>query len=584
MTVLRRIFVSVGVVAVALAASQMPSFSQPGTQLAAAVAAYAHGDLAGARAMLTPLSQDAGPEGSRGRYLLGIINLTQGRYDDAGAAFAETVQALPVLADYAEYYQGVAAADAGRFDPAIAAFQDLLTRYPDTTLRGLALFRRAEAMRSSGSPAAPDAYHEYLAAFGGGQHAAQAWYEMGLALETAARWADAVQAYRRVLWVFPESPYAAPSALRVKALAAVHALPPDATPPEAVFQRAVDDIAAGRIADARVELRHALRMPRGWIVADGALYYLGVLAFDGHAFDEAASHFEQDVNLRQLHADDSLFYLVRIALARGDAAGALRTARTLAHDYPRSSLAPRGLYMIAAAREDQAALGPAVALFREAGDRFPGTHWGDRARWEAGWIEYRLHAWGPARLAWLGLVDTAGDDEMASAGLYWAARAAGAAGDGAHAAADARATAARYPATYYGQLAASQVGAPMRVPVAAPLPDIPTGTIPTLDRYRELDALAQTDDATAGTAGRRGRRLGRRPPGRHAAVERGARAAGAGPRRAFASPKTRARSRRAPRDTRCRSRCGTRCIHRDSGRRSRRPPAARASIRISSPA
>ncbi len=486
---------AVVVVAVALAASQMPSFSQPATQLAAAVAAYAHGDLAGARAMLAPLGQDPGPAGSRGRYLLGIIDLAQGRYDDAQSAFAETVQSLPVLADYADYYQGVAAANAGRFDPAIAAFQDVLTRYPDSTLRGLTLFRRAEALRSSGSPAAPDAYHDYLAAFGGGQHAAQAWYEMGLALETASRWADAVQAYRRVLWVFPESPYAAPSSLRVRALAAVHVLPPDATPPDAVFQRATDDIAAGRIADARAELRHVLRMPRGWLVADGALYYLGVFAFDGHRFDEASSYFQQDVNLKQLHADDSLFYLVRIALARGDEAQALRTARTLAHAYPQSSLAPRGLYLIAAVREDQGALGPAVALFREAGDRFPGTRWGDRARWEGGWIEYRLHAWGPARLAWLGLVDTAGDDEMASAGLYWAARAAASAGDGAHAASDSRAVAVRYPATYYGQLAASQVGVPMRVPVAAPLPDIPAGTIPSLDRFHELDGLAQTDDA-----------------------------------------------------------------------------------------
>jgi len=496
MTYVRRVLVSLGVVAVALTASQTPSFSQPEAQLAAAVAAYARADLTGARAMLTPLSQDASPAGRRALYLLGIIDMAQGRYADAEAAFAQAAPSLPALAEYAVYYQGVAAFGAGRFELAIDAFRDLLARDPQSTLRGRALFWRAEAMRGAGSSAAPDAYHEYLAAYGDGQHAAAAWYGMGLSLEGAGRWADAVQAYRRVLWVFPESSSATPASLRLRALAAAHALPPDTTPPEAVFQRAADDLAAGRAADARVELRHALRMPRGWIVADGALYFLGVLAFNAARLDEAAAFFAQDVHLKQVHADDSLYYLVRIALARANGAQALGIARTLAHDYPRSSLAPRGLYAVAAAREDQGALGPAVALFREAGDRFPGTRWGDRARWEAGWIEYRLRAWGPARLAWVALVESAGDDGMASAGLYWAARAAAEAGDGAHAASDSRATAARYPATYYGQLAASQVGAPMRVPVAAPPPDIPAGTIAPLDRFRELDALAQTDDAT----------------------------------------------------------------------------------------
>jgi soluble lytic murein transglycosylase len=97
---------------------------------------------------------------------------------------------------------------------------------------------------------------------------------------------------------------------------------------------------------------------------------------------------------------------------------------------------------------------------------------------------------------WLKLVETAGDDDMAAAGLYWAARAAGAAGDAASAASDTRGTAERYPATYYGELAASQTGLPTRVPVADPFPDIPPGAIPSVDRYRELDALAQTQDAT----------------------------------------------------------------------------------------
>ena len=496
MIVARRVLVSLVVVAVALAASTTPSFSQPETQLAAAVAAYSSGDLASARAMITPLSQDTSPSGLRALYLLGIIDISQNRYDEAEPAFAQVAQSLPELWDYALFYEGFAAYSAGRLDAATGVFQDLLSRYPQSTVRGRTLFWCAEALRGAGSAGAADVYHAYLADFGGGRHAAAAWYGMGLSLEQVGRWADAAQSYRRVLWVFPTSASAAPARVRLRALAAAHPLPPDATPPGAVFQRATDDLAAGRAGDAGIEFRHALRLPGGWTVADGALYWLGVLAFDGRRFDEAASLFRQNVNLRQSHADDSLYYLVRIALARGSEAQALAIARTLGHDYPRSSLAPRGLYTIAATREDRGAVGPAAALFREAGDRFPGTYWGDRAGWQAGWIEYRLRAWATARLDWLKLAGAAGDDDIAAAGLYWAARAAGAAGDAADAAADSRTAAARFPATYYGQVAAAQTGVPMRVAVAAPFPDIPEGLLPPLDRFRELDALAQTTDAT----------------------------------------------------------------------------------------
>ncbi|HYM70692.1 MAG TPA: transglycosylase SLT domain-containing protein, partial [bacterium] len=79
---------------------------------------------------------------------------------------------------------------------------------------------------------------------------------------------------------------------------------------------------------------------------------------------------------------------------------------------------------------------------------------------------------------------------------YWAARAAAAAGDGAGASDGYRKTAAKYADTFYGQMAAAQAGVPLRVAIAQPLADLPPGEIATLDRFRELDALAQTGDAT----------------------------------------------------------------------------------------
>ncbi len=473
-----------------------PVLPQSPPTLADAVAAYARGDMPGARMMLTALAQDTTADGGRASYLLGVTELAARHYAPAAQLFVRAEQAVPVLGDYAVYNGAVAAFKMGQYAAAAQGFQDLLQRFPDSTLRKSAAFQRAESLRDLGAPDAPDAYHAYLEIAGDDPHAAQAWYEMAGALERQNRWGDAAQAYRRVLWVFPATPYAQPAAQRLRALAAVHPLPPDATPPAAVYERGAEDFAAGQYAAARAELTHVLQMPGGWVVADQALYRLGVIAYRSGRLSDAAALFRRDVALAQTHADDASYYLVRIAVARGAEATAVALARTLAQSFPRSSLAPRGLYTVAAFRETRGAVEAAAALFNEAAAGFPGTYWGDRAGWEAGWIRYRMHAWQDALAAWRRLAGVADDADMAAAGSYWAARAAAAVGDGAGAQNGYLVTAAKYPETFYGQLAAARTGVPMRLAVAQPMPDPPAGEIASLDRFRELDTLAQTADAT----------------------------------------------------------------------------------------
>lgn len=465
-------------------------------RLTAAVDAYGRGDLNGARGLLESLAPEAGPLGGRAAYLLGVVALTQKRFTQAETAFEQAARALPVLADYARYYQAVAAFNEGQFDRAAQMFQGMLRQFPQSTVRGLALFWKAESLWGAHAREAPDAFHAYLEQFGDGRHAPQAWYDMGQSLEQQGKWGDAAQAYRRIGVAFAATPYAAQAAARLAVLAQTHPLPPDATPVEAFYKRALDLAAAGDFWGARVGLERVLTMPRASAVADGALYTLGVYAFEGRRYADANRLFRQDLNLRQAHADDSLLYLVRIALAVGREADALALARTLAHDYPRSSLAPRGLYLIGMAREDRGALGPAQAQLREAGEAYPQTRWGSRALWEVGWLGYRAGQLSAARGTWLRLVERAPASDAAPAALYWAGRAADALGR-ADLARDAyRRAQAGYPDTYYGQQAAARLGAPVRVPVDPLQPASALGSGPSVERFRELDALAQTEDAT----------------------------------------------------------------------------------------
>ncbi len=466
----------------------------PQDLLSAAVDDYGRGNLAEARGLLESLRNDPSFVGGRAAYLLGVVYLFQKQFPQAAFAFGQAEQTLPILADYAHYYQAVAAFDQGQFGPAAQGFEDILTQFPRSKLRGLALFWRAESLWGARSPDAPAAFHQYLEEFGQGRHAARAWFDMGQALEEQGKWEDAVHAYRRIRWGFETTPYVAPARQRLEALASAHRLPPDATPPEVFYRRALVEIDSGNPREARKLLQQVLGMKDGWRLADDALYNLGTLAYQARRFDEAAGFFHRDANLRQEHRDDALFWLARIALVRGREAEALEVTRRLIQESPRSSVAPHALFAIAEVRLDRGATGLALTLYRQAAEQFPGTRWGDQALLKVGWLQYQARQVQDARASWLSLVERSPDAEAAPAALYWAARAAEASDQSDLAEADYRRAATQYVHTYYGQRSAARLRVPVRIAIAPP-PEVPAGVVPALDRYRELDRLAQIEDA-----------------------------------------------------------------------------------------
>ncbi len=471
--------------------------AQPATDnvLGKAVDAYSRGNLTQARALLENLQQDPGPLAGRAAYLLGIIDLQQRKFTLAEAVFSVAADKLPILAGHAHYYRAVAAFHAGDYALAAAGFEEVLSRYPSSTLRGLALFWEAESLWGVHSPDAPAAFHRYLEEYGQGVQAAQAWFDMGEALMQLGRWGEAAQAYRRVRWGFEGSPFWRPAWARLTALGAAHRLPLDATPPEVFYRRAMADFGAGDSRRAREEFLRALAMPGGWRIAPDALYQLGVLSFQRGRLDEAAGYFQRVAGLHGAHGDESLYWLERIALKRNRDAEALTVARELIRAYPQSELAPRALYAIAEVREDKGALGPAQGLYREAGERFPETQWGQRALWAVGWVQYRARQWGAARDEWLRIAQGSNGD-VAPAAHYWASRAAESLGRTDLAQEEYRRVASQYPDSYYGHRAAARLSVPVRATVV-PLSEIPPGAVLAFDRFQELDMLAQIDDATS---------------------------------------------------------------------------------------
>lgn len=511
----------VAVLALALAWPPAPASSSPEDDLVTAVDAYSQGRLPQARALLDALVRDPGPLGGRAGYLLGVIDLQQEKFNWAMTAFQQAEAKLPVLADHAIYYHAVAAFHAGDYAQAAQGFQELLIRYPTSSLRSAALFWKAESLWGIHSPDTPAAFRQYLVESGemiqgnqGGHwnqvtqwwgqgsqstqgaqtQVAQAWFDMGETLAQLHRWTEAAEAYRRIRWGYEGSPFWKAAYARLQALGSAHLLPPDATPPEVFYQRAQADIGGGFFTAAREELERILSMPDGKRIIDDVLMQLGSIAYQRGRLDEAADYFQREVTLRGSRADDALYNLERIALRRYREGDALTVARQLVRDYPQSPQAPRALYAIAEVRQDRGDLGPAMGLFQEAGERFPSMLWGQRALFAAGWVKFRSQEWGPARAAWLRMAQTP-SGQSTPAALYWAARAAEAQGRSDLAADEYRRVAAQYPDSYYGQRGAARINISLKAAVI-PLGDPPAGEVPAYDGYVELEALAQIDDAS----------------------------------------------------------------------------------------
>lgn len=490
-----RSLIALLVLALLVGMAPLPGIPAPQDQLAAAVDAYVHSDFAGARGLLQPLQLEPSPTGGRAVYLLGMVNLQLKRFVEAASEFNLAAKTLPALQGHARFYQAMAVYGSGDVVTAAQMWQNFLTRYPDNALHGLALFWRAESLAAAQSSEAPDAFHQYLDGFSDGQHAAQAWFDLGLVLEEQGKWPDAVHAYRRVVWGFTSSPYADQARARIASLAGKHTLPPDTTPPEMFYKWALAEIGAAHFSAARAMLQRIMTMPNNAKVADDTLFTLGTLSRRTHRWDEAARWFREDAKLGQDHADEALFNLEGIALIFGREAAALEIARQIGHDYPHSWRAPRALYAIAETQQDRGATSSALALYREAADKFPSTRWGDQALWAVGWMQYRAGQWDAARATWLQLAERAPDGDVAPAGLYWAARVADARGRTDQAAEEYRRLAVRSGDTYYGQRAAARLGISPRIALD-PVSDVPAGEVPAINRFRELDVLAQTADAT----------------------------------------------------------------------------------------
>jgi len=422
-----------------------------------------------------------------------------GRYAEALPLVRAAATSGP-LADYARYYEGLAALKLSRLDDADRAFAALMARPLTGYLVEAARLGAADVDQARGDTQGAIAIYAELAdtkTLG----AEDVLMRLARAAQTAGDLERAARAWARVYYEYPLSDQAAIAKGQLDDLALWQ-------PFERGGRRVALEIGRGeRLFGARryLEARAAFDAVRPYVDGDSAeVAALRVAECDFYLARYAAARdaLERWTRTATRRAEAQFFFLSAI---RGTGAQSeyVRLARELVNAWPQESWAEETLNNLAThyilADEDDRA----EAVFREILERYPESRHAQRAAWRAGWWAYRRGEFAETVRVFEQAAARFPRSDYRPSWLYWSGRAHDQLGHTRTANARYAIVLADYQNSYYGREATRQLDdrradavalTTAAVPVRSTEP-LETALPPTHNLIRALIAAGLYDDA-----------------------------------------------------------------------------------------
>ena len=361
------------------------------------------------------------PVGGARDFIFAVATYRQGRYEEAESSFGRATTTLPVLADYALYYQAQSQIRLNRPAEAIAVLGTLLQNHPDTPLyrqtllqRGNLQFERQEYRDALTS------YQRFTEKYAAGSDSIQALYRAARCREELGELAQAVTALRLIWLNNPTSPQASLAEEDLKRLATKGAASPQATPQELVkrattlmelkkYDQAVKAFRAITPEDPGTDFAGRLKLKIGQALVRGRKY--------GDAEKLLIELTESEVH-REV-AIEARYQLARTIEKRNRDNDAFAAYRKLAAEFPASDQADDALLNAAFIRKFQGRHAEAVTVLKQLLASFPRTPLLHRVRWEIAWNSFRAGDHQTALDHLKKLVDNSAYRERA---LFWTGR------------------------------------------------------------------------------------------------------------------------------------------------------------------
>jgi soluble lytic murein transglycosylase len=435
----------------------------------------------------------AGEDGAA-RFARGVNLVASQQYAAALPLVSARALAGTPLADYAQYYTGVALAGVSRLPEADAVLTALLQRRPEGPLRELATLRLADVvMARKDDPVRAKAVLRELDT----QKVSvpeEVLLQLGQAEEQAGHVEHALDAFRRVYYDYPLSAQAAGAQAGLERLETPALLAPDRFVRE--LARAERLFAARRWAQARPAFAAIARAARG---EQAELIALRLAECDHHLGRHAAAIDGLTPHLKggPREAEARFFHLTSVR-ALGNHASYVALARRLVSDHPRSEWAAETLNSLASHYIGTNDGAEADRVFRELRRRFPEHRHAERAAWRIGWAAYRAGRFTETANVFEEAAVASPRADYRPAWLYWSGRARDRAGDRAAGHDRYRLTVTDYQNSYYGRLASSILESRRQPPVPASVTAAraaPQASVPNDAVIRALSAIQLYDDA-----------------------------------------------------------------------------------------
>ena len=399
------------------------------------------------------------PSYRRSLFLTEQALIQMDRASEADAAMLSVQAEYPVMADYALFILAEYHYTGKRFSQAAVLYQQMLDRYPRSSLAIRAAYRSAQALLESNAYApAAEAFEKFLQDNPHSEFCADAGLGLGKALTADADPARALRAYRDVQVKCPGTP-SEPDVERALSAFRSNGVEVPELAPEELYERGRNLYRANQYDKAVETFAKLLALQPPYSDRPEVLLHAGIALFNLGRRTEAAAMLEKLTQEfpRDQRVPEALYWLGKSYSKLGERDKGVQAFRKILDSYSGSEWADDALFLTGNIYREADDLKKALAFYGRLATEYPESKFADSALWWKAWACYGAGEYRKAEQTLQELVLRYPKSFLVNQARYWQGRISEKTGSKAKAAAYYGNVLKRAPYTYYGYRAGERL-------------------------------------------------------------------------------------------------------------------------------
>ncbi|MDD3777405.1 MAG: transglycosylase SLT domain-containing protein, partial [Actinomycetota bacterium] len=368
-------------------------------------------------------SLDTGTQ--RDYFLKGVEHYQQQQYLQAEFYFNKIKDQYTILQDHIYYYLAKSLLLQEKYGLSQQYYYTLIQDYQESIWAEKAALEYADLLFIQNDyPQAETWYQQFLNQYPESSYAAYGRFQLGFCQEKNSNIEKAYENYRQVWLNYPTNEYAEIAFSSLSRL--IEEGQPEFFPtPEQLYQRGETFFQSYSYYQALDQLNQVLQHPEADTqIKAKALFRIGMCYYNLRDYSQSEQYLLQCYQAPAPNdlADDSLYFLGRVATNLGLNQEAIDYYQKLIDQYPQSNLSDDALYRIGRIYffEDQMDL--AIKHYQQVIDQYPSGDRLSEVLWELGWIHYSSQEWNQAKDIFAQMAGSFKSTELEEKGLFWQAR------------------------------------------------------------------------------------------------------------------------------------------------------------------